>query len=45
MRWIVLFIMICQVTMCGQKGPLELPERSAQQSLVLATGAAHVVAN
>jgi len=44
-RWIVFFVLINQVTMCGQKGPLELPERSTLKTMPVATGAECVAAN
>ena len=29
MRWILLFVLASQAAMCGQKGPLYLPDKSA----------------
>ena len=38
-RWLLLLVLVSWAATCGQKGPLELPERSGSVSLVSASAA------
>jgi len=37
-RWFLFCILISQIAMCGQKGPLEMPKPSALDTVNAATG-------